>query len=167
MFSLDWVSVSTALPAVTWILPGDCSRPWRNMEAPAEMNFNFCLIVRLNYQTRQCDMGVCGSTVHVQSGFEGHDDSGFWCVTGDCSSPGSDLQLIYLHQLPCPSLISPLQVRVLLSWAVIHACRLSLSLFFFFFLICWELEKELSWAIYQSYLSWPSVSILVCGSNPL
>lgn len=84
-------------------------------QAPTEMNFNFCLIVRLNYQTRQCDMGVCGSTVHVQSGFEGHDDSGFWCVTGDCSSPGSDLQLIYLHQLPCPSLISPLQVRVLLS----------------------------------------------------
>ena len=163
MFSLYWVSVSTALPAVTWILPGDCSRPWRNTEAPTEMNFNFCFIVRLNYQTRQCDMGVCESTVHAQSGFEGHDDSGCWCVTRDCSRPGSDLHLIYLQRLSCPSLISPLRVRVPFVLSR-HPCLLSLS---FSFLICWELEKELSWAIYQSYLSWPSVRISVCGSNPL
>lgn len=58
MFGLHWVSVSTALPAVTWILPGDCSRSWRNTRAPTEMNFNFCYVVRLNYQTRRYDIRV-------------------------------------------------------------------------------------------------------------
>lgn len=58
IFSLHWVSVSTALPAVTWVLPGDCSRSWHNTGAPTKMNFNFCSVVRLNYQTRHCDIGV-------------------------------------------------------------------------------------------------------------
>lgn len=162
MFSLYWVSVSTALPAVTWILPGDCSRPWRNTEAPTEMNFNFCFRVRLNYQTRQCDMGVCESQCMLRVGLKDMttQDAGVWPVT---SRPGSDLHLIYLHRLSCPYLISPLRVRVPFVLSR-RPCLLSLS---FSFLICWELEKELSWAIYQSYLSWPSVRISVCGSNPL
>lgn len=57
MFGLYWVSVSTALPAVTWVLPGNCSRSWRNTGAPTKMNYNFCSVVKCNYQTRQCDAG--------------------------------------------------------------------------------------------------------------
>lgn len=58
IFGRHWVSVSTALPAVTRVLPGDCSKSWRNTGAPTKMNFNFCSVVRLNYQTKHCDIGV-------------------------------------------------------------------------------------------------------------
>ena len=135
MFSLYWVSLSTALPAVTWILPGDCSRPWCNMEAPTEMNFNFCFIVRLNYQTRQCDMGVCGSTVHGQSGLKDMmtQDAGVWPVTAFAL----DLTCSLFTCTNC--LVLPwfplFRSEFLLSWAVIQACPLFLSFFFFSYLL--------------------------------
>lgn len=70
-------------PGCSHHCPASChlkpARSWCNTRASAEINFNFCFAVRLNYQTvisSRSDAGVCASEVNVQSGFEGHGDSG-------------------------------------------------------------------------------------------
>lgn len=104
-------------------------------------------------------------------------------ATGGNRNYGLALHLIYLHQLlpVLPQIFSP-EDRVLvilhyfflcpflplfLSLSIPVSLSPSPSLSLCLSEICLELEMGMSRAIYQSYLSWPSVSTSDCGSNPL
>lgn len=125
IFDLHWVSVSTALPAVSWALPGDCSRPWRNTGAPTKMNFNSCSVVRLNYKTRHCDIGVWEAKrifrVNLKDGITQDASLWLWLLESWLR-----LASYLLASAVLSFLDSPLQVRVPVVLSC-HPCFLSLS----------------------------------------
>lgn len=129
---LHWVSVSPALPAVTWVLPGDCSRSCHNTGAPTKMNFNFCSVVRLNYQTRHCDIGVWEVKWIFRVTLKDMmtQDASLWLWLLE---PWLRLASYLLASAVLSFLDSPLQVRVPVVLSC-HPCFL--ALLYFFFLAC-------------------------------
>lgn len=150
MFGLHWVSVSTALPAVTWALPGDCSRSWHNTGAPTEMNFNFYFAVRLNYRTRRYDIRVWEETWTFRVDLK------------DTMAQDASLWLAIIRAMPLACILCTGTSRLVLPWfsplGQSSCCPklsslLPLTLFFFFPLLVVRDEAVLSYLSVLSLLA--------------